>query len=66
MRVRPDLPTSWISGGRFSRGTRYDKHSRIDIANVVAAQLRAVGIHCTVETPAQVDWDGQMAYLSGV
>ena len=33
---------------------------------MVAAQLRAVGIHCTVETPAQVDWDGQMAYLSGV
>ncbi len=43
-----------------------DKRNRIDIANVVAAQMRAVGIHCTVETPAKVDWDGQMAYLSGV
>ena len=63
------------SDGYYTRGgeevgfvltVKNDKYSRIDIANVVAAQLRAVGIHCTVETPAKVDWDGQMAYLSGV
>ena len=50
----------------FVLTVKNDKYSRIDIANVVAAQMRAVGIHCTVETPAKVDWDGQMAYLSGV
>ncbi|QNH54750.1 ABC transporter substrate-binding protein [Selenomonas timonae] len=50
----------------FILTVKNDKYSRIDIANVVAAQMRAVGIHCTVETPAKVDWDGQMAYLSGV
>ena len=50
----------------FVLTVKNDKRHRIDIANVVAAQMRAVGIHCTVETPAKVDWDGQMAYLSGV
>ena len=50
----------------FILTVKNDKYRRIDIANVVAAQMRAVGIHCTVETPAKVDWDGQMAYLSGV
>ena len=30
-----------------------------------AEQLNAAGIRCTVEQPAQVDWDGQMAYLIG-
>ena len=50
----------------FILTVKNDKYSRIDIVNVVAAQMRAVGIHCTVETPAKVDWDGQMAYLSGV
>ena len=63
------------SDGYYTRGgeevgfvltVKNDKYSRIDIVNVVAAQMRAVGIHCTVETPAKVDWDGQMAYLSGV
>lgn len=43
---------------------RNDQYSRLDIANAVAAQLCEVGIHCTVETPAKVDRDGQMAYLS--
>ena len=59
----------YMRGGEevgFTLTVKNDKHGRIDIANVVAAQLCAVGIHCTVETPAQVDWDGQMAYLSGV
>ena len=50
----------------FVLTVKNDKRNRIDIANVVAAQMRAVGIHCTVEPPAKVDWDGQMAYLSGV
>lgn len=50
----------------FVLSLKNDKYSRIDIANAVAAQLREVGIHCTVETPAKVDWDGQMAYLSRI
>lgn len=38
---------------------------RLDIAQAAAQQLRAVGIDCTVEVPAVVDWGGQMAYLIG-
>lgn len=38
---------------------------RIDIAQAAAQQLREVGIDCAVEIPAQVDWEGQMAYLIG-
>lgn len=38
---------------------------RIDIAQAAAQQLREVGIDCSVEIPAQVDWGGQMAYLIG-
>lgn len=38
---------------------------RLDIAQAAAQQLREVGITCTVEVPAQVDWGGQMAYLIG-
>lgn len=38
---------------------------RLDIAQAAAQQLRAIGINCTVEVPASVDWGGQMAYLIG-
>lgn len=38
---------------------------RLDIAQAAAQQLREIGINCTVEVPAQVDWGGQMAYLIG-
>lgn len=38
---------------------------RVDIAQAVAQQLKAIGIDVTVEVPAQVDWEGQMAYLIG-
>ena len=38
---------------------------RFDIAQAAAQQLREIGINCTVEIPAQVDWSGQMAYLIG-
>ncbi len=38
---------------------------RIDIAQAAAQQLREIGINCTVEIPAQVDWEGQMAFLIG-
>lgn len=38
---------------------------RLDIAQAAAQQLREVGIDCSVEIPAQVDWGGQMAYLIG-
>ena len=49
----------------FQISVKNDKFDRIGIANAVATQLQAVGIHCTVEMPAQIDWDGQMAYLIG-
>ena len=38
---------------------------RLDMAQAAAQQLRAVGINCTVEVPAVVDWGGQTAYLIG-
>lgn len=38
---------------------------RIDMAQAVSQQLREVGIDCSVDIPAQVDWAGQMAYLIG-
>lgn len=38
---------------------------RIDMAQIVAQQLREIGMDVTVDIPAQVDWSGQMAYLIG-
>jgi len=38
---------------------------RLDIAQAAAQQLGEVGIRCTVEIPAVVDWDEQMSYLIG-
>lgn len=38
---------------------------RLDMARAAAQQIREVGIDCSVEIPAQVDWNGQMAYLIG-
>lgn len=38
---------------------------RLEMAQAAAQQLQAVGIDCTVEIPAVVDWGGQMAYLIG-
>ena len=38
---------------------------RLDMAQAAAQQLREVGVNCTVEVPAVVDWGGQMAYLIG-
>ena len=41
------------------------EQDRIDIAQAAVQQLREVGIHCTVDIPAQMDWSGQMACLIG-
>ena len=41
------------------------EQDHIDIAQAAAQQLREVGIDCTVEIPAQMDWGGQMACLIG-
>ena len=38
---------------------------RLDMAQAAAQQLKEAGIDCSVEIPAQVDWNGQMAYLIG-
>lgn len=38
---------------------------RLDIASAAAQQLCEVGINCSVDIPAQVDWTRQMAYLIG-
>ena len=49
----------------FVLSVQNDRFGRFEIVTAAAEQLNAVGIHCTVEQPAQVDWDGQMAYLIG-
>lgn len=41
------------------------EQDRIDIAQAAAQQLREIGINCTVDIPAQMDWGGQMACLIG-
>ncbi len=41
------------------------EQDRIDIAQAAAQQLREVGINCTVDIPAEMDWGGQMACLIG-
>ena len=38
---------------------------RLDMAQIAAQQLKAVGMDVTVDVPAQVDWGGQEAYLIG-
>ena len=41
------------------------EQDRIDIAQAAAQQLRDVGVNCTVDLPAQMDWGGQTACLIG-
>ena len=41
-----------------------DEHIR-RLAQAAAQQLRDIGINCTVDIPAQMDWGGQMACLIG-
>ena len=38
---------------------------RLAMAQAGAQQLKEAGIDCSVEIPAKVDWNGQMAYLIG-
>lgn len=38
---------------------------RLDMAQAAAQQLKQIGIGCSVEVPAQVDWANQQAYLIG-
>ena len=49
----------------FTINVMAGEQDRIDIAQAAAQQLREVGIQCTVEIPAQMDWGGQMACLIG-
>lgn len=49
----------------FTISVMAGEQDRLDIAQAAAQQLREVGIHCTVDIPAQMDWGGQMACLIG-
>lgn len=49
----------------FTISVMAGEQDRIDIAQAAAQQLREVGIRCTVDIPAQMDWSGQMACLIG-
>ena len=49
----------------FTISVMSGEQDRIDIAQAAAQQLREIGINCTVEIPAQMDWGGQMACLIG-
>lgn len=49
----------------FTISVKSGEQDRLDIAQAAAQQLRDVGINCTVEIPAKIDWDGQYAFLIG-
>ena len=49
----------------FTISVMSGEQDRIDIAQAAAQQIREIGINCTVEIPAQMDWGGQMACLIG-
>lgn len=38
---------------------------RVDMANICAQNFKEIGVDVTVETPAEIDWAGQDAYLIG-
>lgn len=49
----------------FVLNVKTGEQDRLDIAQAAAQQLREVGVNCTVEVPAKIDWDGQSAFLIG-
>ena len=49
----------------FVISVKSGEQDRLDIAQAAAQQLREVGVNCTVEVPAKIDWDGQFAFLIG-
>ena len=49
----------------FVLSVKSGEQDRLDIAQAAAQQLREVGVNCTVEVPAKIDWDGQFAFLIG-
>lgn len=49
----------------FTISVMSGEQDRLDIAQAAAQQLREAGVNCTVEIPAQMDWNGQMACLIG-
>lgn len=49
----------------FVINVKSGEQDRLDIAQAAAQQLREVGVNCTVEVPAKIDWDGQYAFLIG-
>lgn len=59
MYARDDEPLSFV----ISVGA--GDQVRVDMAQAAAQQIREIGIDCTVEIPARVDWNSQMAYLIG-
>ena len=63
--VQSILPAHLLAGRDLRTTGFFHNFARIEIVHAVAEQLCAAGIHCTVETPAQIDWGGQMAYLVG-
>ena len=49
----------------FVINVKSGEQDRLDIAQAAAQQLREVGVNCTVEVPAKIDWNGQYAFLIG-
>lgn len=41
------------------------EQERIDLANIAAQQLKAIGVECVVKVTANIDWEHQDAYLIG-
>lgn len=49
----------------FTISVMSGEQDRIDIAQAAAQQISQIGIRCTVDIPAEMDWSGQMACLIG-
>ena len=49
----------------FTISVMSGEQDRLDIALAAAQQLREVGINCTVDVPAVMDWEGQTAAIIG-
>ncbi|MDO4518231.1 MAG: ABC transporter substrate-binding protein [Bacillota bacterium] len=49
----------------FTINCKQGEQVRIDMANICAQNFSDIGVKMNVETPAEIDWEGQQAFLIG-
>lgn len=49
----------------FTLNSRAGDALRLDLAQVYAGQMKAIGVDVTVEVPAKIDWQSQEAFVIG-